>query len=518
MAVAPERVAAPAVRLGYERPALLLVAAVQQINGNRLFDALALVERVLDLDPANALAWSCKGSLLERLGDPDGTLAAFERAVEIGLDDPRILSNQIFALDRHASVTLDRACAARRRYNALVAPADPPAPHENDRDPDRVLRVGYVSADFRQHSALSGFGPVLLQHDPSAVDVVCYSATPEADRLTGVVREAVPTWREVAGATDDELEALIRADRIDILVDLSGHSAGNRLPVFARKPAPVQVSAWGYPTGTGLDAVDYLFSDDVLIAPDEERHYAEAVVRLPRVMPYWPDDPADVGEVAAPPAAANGYLTLGVFNRLGKLTPDCLALWARVLEAVPDARLVVKAPGLEHADLRAHFEGRCEAAGFDLARVALLGATDHPEHMRAYRDIDLLLDPWPDGGGISTLEGAWMGVPTLTAPWHQISSRFTASFNRELGLDCLTVRTPSAYVERVVAASEQLDALAEIRRWLRDLVTASAFGSHALYARAVERHYRAFWRRWVGQAGGVSDPRPALRLVEPQGA
>lgn len=512
MAVAP---AAPRVRLGLHRPGLLLAAAVQLINRTRLFDAEALLGRVLEAEPESALAWSCLGSLKERFGDLDGSLAAFERAVAAAPADPRILSNYLFALDRHPSVTIDRAAEVRRRYDGLVA--RPARPHENDRDPDRVLRVGYVSGDVRQHSAAFGFGPVLLKHDPSVVEAVVYSVTPEPDWLTEAIRAGVPLWRECISDTDDELEARIRADRIDILVDLSGHSAGNRLPVFARKPAPVQVSAWGYPTGTGLPAVDYLFSDDVLIAPDEERHYAETIVRLPRVMPFWPPDPSVVGEVGPLPALANGHLTFGVFQRLGKLHPGCLALWARVLEAVPDARLVVKAPGLEQEDVREQLAGRLDADGIERERVDLLGSTPHPEHVQAYNQIDLCLDPWPDGGGISTLEAAWMGVPTLTAPWHQISSRVTASFNRELGLDCLTAMSPSAYVERAVAASEQVEALAEIRRWLRDLVTASAFGSHALYARAVERHYRAFWRRWVGQAGGVSDPRPALRLVASQG-
>lgn len=504
---------APQVRLGLHRPGLLLTAAVQIINQDRLFDAEALLGRVLEAEPENAMAWSCLGSLRERFGDLDGSLAAFERAVRAAPDEPRILSNLIFALDRHPSVTLDQAHEVRRRFNALVAV--PARPHENDRDPDRVLRVGYVSGDVRQHSAAFGFGPVLLKHDPAAVETFVYSVTPETDWLTEAIRGGVPHYRECVADTDDDLGAKIRADRIDILVDLSGHSAGNRLSVFARKPAPVQVSAWGYASGTGLDAIDYLFSDDVCVAPDEERYYAESIVRLPRVMPFWPPDPSIVGEVGPLPALTNGYLTFGVFQRLGKLHPGCLALWARVLAAVPGSRLVIKAPGLEQEDIREQFAARMDAAGIERERVDLLGSTPHHEHVRSYGRIDLCLDPWPDGGGISTLEAAWMGVPTLTAPWRQISSRATASVNRELGLDCLTAMSPTEYVERAVAASEQIEELADIRLWLRDLMTASAFGSHALYTRHVERHYRAFWRRWCA-AESVS--RPALRLVDSQGA
>jgi predicted O-linked N-acetylglucosamine transferase (SPINDLY family) len=285
--------------------------------------------------------------------------------------------------------------------------------------------------------------------------------------------------------------------------------------VFARKPAPIQVSAWGYASGTGLDAMDYLFSDDVCVSTDDERFYAETIVRLPRVMPFWPPDPSMVGEAGPLPAITNGYLTFGVFQRLGKLHPGCLSLWARVLNAVPDSRLVIKSPGLEREDLREHFSGRLDEAGIERERVTLLGSTSHYEHVQAYGQVDLALDPWPDGGGISTLEAAWMGVPTLTAPWHQISSRVTASVNRELGLDCLTAMSPTEYVARAVAASGQIEELADIRYWLRDLMTASAFGSHALYTRHVERHFRSFWRRWCASE---TVSQPVLRLVESQGA
>lgn len=510
MAVSPITETAP-VRLGLDRPRLLLATAVQVIHQHRLFDAEDLVRRVLAVEPDNAFAWSCLGSTLERLGDLEGSLAAFERAVDASPEDPRILSNHIFALDRAVSTTMEQALAARRRYNDLVAV--PARAHTNDPDPDRVLRIGYVSGDVREHSAPFGFGPVVLKHDPSAVETFVYSVTPEHDWLTDVFRDGVAHFRACAADTDDDLEAKIREDRIDILVDLSGHSAGNRLPVFARKPAPVQVTAWGYITGTGLDAIDYLFADDVMIQPDEERWYAERVVRLPRIMPYWPPDPAAVGKVGPLPALTNGYLTFGVFNRLGKLTPDCLLLWARIMAAVPDARLVIKAGGLEIEQIREHLEARCESAGLDLSRVELLGSTTRDEHLRAYGQIDLALDPWPDGGGISTLDAAWMGVPTLTAPWHQIPSRTTASINRELGLDCLTVRTPTEYVARAAEANEQRDALAEIRYWLRDLMTASAFGSHALYTRHVERAYRQMWGKWCSDQRETVSDAPALHLV-----
>lgn len=494
--------------LGFRRPRLLLAAAVQLVSANRLHEAEDLLRLLLELAPEDAVASSTLASVRERLGDLDGSLALFERAHEMAPTNPLVLTNYIFALDRHPSTTLERAYTIRRRYHDLVKAE--PMSHTNDRDPERRLRIGYVSADFRNHSATTAFGPVILKHDPEQFDVHLYSSTPEHDWLTDVFKAAVPHWHDVKHLSDGALARQIQDDGIDILVDLSGHSSGTRLPVFARKPAPVQATGWGYITGTGLDAMDYLFADADTIAPEEERFYAERVVRLPRLLAYWASDPAAVGEVQPPPCARNGHLTFGVFQRLGKLHPACLKLWARVLDAIPDARLIVKAPGLEHRPLDDLLRARLAGAGADNGRIRFYGASDKNDHLKAYADVDVALDPWPDGGGVSTLEAAWMGVPTLTSPWHQIPSRVTSSVNRELGLDDFIVGGPSAYVERARAIDEQRPALAEIRRWLRPLLQASAFCSHERYARTVEGHYREFWRAWCARA---ADEPAGLRLV-----
>ena len=475
-----------------ERVDLLLSVATQMILSGRFAASERLLRQILERDPSQASAWSLLASTAERIGDVDEALACFERAMDLAPPNTTLLSNYIFAHDRHPGRTLADALAARRRYNELVAVE--PRAHPNDRDPERRLRVGYVSGDFHHHSAAFGFGPILLNHT-DAFDLYAYDNHTASDALTDALRERIPNWRQVAHLDDAALDALIRADEIDVLVDLSGHSSGNRLPVFARKPAPIQVTAWGYITGTGLDAMDYLFADDVTVPPEDEPFYAESVWRLPRIMPYLAAPPDRVGEVSAPPADTNGYLTLGVYQRLGKLKPDTIALWSRVLDAVPDARLLVKASGLEDEATRLRVEARFREAGADLTRVAFHGASGHWPHMRAYDRIDLALDPWPDGGGISTLEAAWMGVPTLTAPWRQIPSRFTASLNSELGLPWLTVRTPSEYVARVVEIDQQREALGEVRRLMRDLMTSSAFCNPALYLPPVEAAYREMWRR-----------------------
>ena len=483
--------------LGCRRAELLLRAANVHANDHRLADAEALVRSALAAEPENPAALANLASLRERRGDHALAERLFSEARARAPRSTRLLSNYIFALDRRPDVTLEEAYAARHRYNEIVAGAW--APHPNDPDSERPLRIGYVSADFKHHSAAYAFGPVLLKHDPARFDVYAYSGVVEPDDLTDIFKAGIPNWRSVAFADDDEVERAIRSDRIDVLVDLSGHSAGNRLAVFARKPAPVQVTAWGYITGTGLDAMDYLLADADTIFPDEERWYAERVVRLERIICYWPKDVDEVGPVQPSPCVANGHLTFGVFQRLGKITPDCTRLWAGVLDAVPDARLIVKSPGLDEVEVRAGLERTFREAGADPARLELRGKSPHTEHLRAYADVDVCLDPWPDGGGISTCEAAWMGVPTLAAPWRQIPSRVTTSINRELGLDQLIVAGPSEYVERAAWLDTQHREIASLRSRLRELMTVSALCDHERYTRAVERAYRDLWRRWCAE-------------------
>lgn len=497
-----------ASRLRFERSDLIIRTAGSLMRQARLVDAEALLRDVLARNPENVDAWTALASVRERIGDTDGAVALFDRALELAPTNLAVLSGAIFAADRRPDATLEDGYRIRRRYHEIVK--RPVRPHANDRAPERKLRVGYVSGDFRHHSAALVWGPVLLKHDRASVEPYCYSTIPTGDWMTEQLYRSVQNWRNVSQMDDDAMEQLIREDRIDILVDLSGHSAGNRLPVFARKPAPVQVTAWGYITGTGLDAIDYLFADADTVYDDEERWYAEEVVRLPRIVTYWPADPELVGAVQEPPFRRNGHLTYGVVNRLGKLKRGAVALWARVLRAVPDARLIVKAPGLDDREARDYLQAVFAEEGADLGRVQFRGQTPHAEHMQAYNEIDVCLDPWPDGGGVSTLEALWMGVPCVTFPYRQIASRLTASFNNEVGLPWLNATSPDEYVERAADLDRQRDELAAVRRHLRDVLSMSVLGDAEAYTRHVEDAYRWMWRRWC-----ADERAPRLRVVAP---
>jgi protein O-GlcNAc transferase len=464
----------------------------------RLGAAIEALHAAVELRPESAAAWSDLGYALTTRGRLPEALAAFERALALA-PDPRIHSNLIFTLDLDPEATRARVFAERRRWNERHAVPLAPAvvAHANDPDPDRRLRVGYVSADFRSHSAASVLAPVLLSHDPALIEVVCYADVSRPDEVTERF-QAAAEWRPTVGWSDEAVADQVRADRIDVLVDLTGHSAGNRLLVFARRPAPVQVTAWGYAVGTGLDAMDYFFGDPVTVPPEARAHFSEEIVHLPSIVCFEP--PAGAPAVTALPALARGAVTFGCFNRLAKLSAPALDVWAEILKAVPGARLRLKFTGLDEpvtqADMRAAFAGR----GVDPGRLEFAGRSARAEHLAAYADVDIALDPFPHGGGVTALEGLWMGVPMMTLAGDRVAGLLGPSFLTTLGLTGWIARTPAEYVERAVAHAADLAALARLRASLRARLSASPLGDAAGYCRAVEAAYRTMWRRWCAGA------------------
>lgn len=500
-------------RLQVERLDLLNQTAHDLMGQARLLEAQDILGDVIARDPENVQAHLYLATTLEAMGLIEESMAAFGKARDLAPDNIGVISASVFAVDRTPGATLEDGYKIRRRFNELIMQQTPPSlPHMNNRDPERKLRIGYVSGDLREHSATKVFGPVLMKHDPALFDVCAYATAAGEDWLTETLKAAIPHWRSVTDWSNERLYDQIRADQIDILVDLSGHTAGNRLPVFARKPAPVQVTAWGYITGTGLDAMDYMFADADTVYPDEEQWYSEEIVRLPRIVSFWPTDPSIVGPVMPLPCLKNGYLTFGVVNRVGKLKIGAIELWARILAELTTSKLIIKSPGMEDPTIRGMVQQRFEQFGTNLAQLQFRGGSPSVAHQQVYNEIDINLDPWPDGGGVSTLEALWMGVPSVTLPYRQIASRLTTSFQKELGLPWLSAASPDEYVERAVALDTQRGELARVRRLLRDMMCASYLCHTRLYVDATEAEYRKMWVRWC-QEQATADQRPHMTLV-----
>ena len=293
---------------------------------------------------------------------------------------------------------------------------------------------------------------------------------------------------------------LIRQDEIDILVDLSGHSAGGRLLVFARKPAPIQITAWGYIGGTGMKAIDVFFADPVAVPPEEKQFYVEEVRYLPSMVGAFFPEPFPA--VTSLPALAEKDITFGSFNRLVKTSEEAYRVWSQVLLAIPGSRMVLKTAELDDAGMRARVLEKLTRAGVAPERIMLLGRTSWRDHVAAFNQIDITLDPFPHGGGVTTLEGLMMGVPVITLRWPTLVGRLSASILTTLGLTDWIAETAEQYVEIAVQKAQDLTALADLRQRLRPIFTSSIIGDADAYVRAVEQEYRTLWREWCERQKG----------------
>jgi predicted O-linked N-acetylglucosamine transferase (SPINDLY family) len=355
--------------------------------------------------------------------------------------------------------------------------------------------VGYVSADFRDHSAALVFGPVLRNHDKAAVEVFCYSCTSLRDSITDGLQRVADKWVDAWRMTDDQLAEQIISDRIDILVDLSGFTGGHRLRVFARKPAPIQVTAWGHATGDGMPEIDYLFSDPVS-TPAEVRHlFAEKVYDLPCLLTI-DAPPASVKPALQPPCLTNGYVTFGVFNRLEKISADSMRVWSQILEAVPQSRLMIKTGALSDAKLRQLLVERFAAHGVAPERIQCLGSTTRSEHLATYDRVDICLDPFPQNGGVSTFETLQLGVPVVAKLGNSNASRAAGAILCSVGLHEWVTDSETRYADLAVKFASQPDYLSALRSELAARVLASPSGNTKNYTRAAEAAYRAIWQQY----------------------
>jgi predicted O-linked N-acetylglucosamine transferase (SPINDLY family) len=470
-------------------------------------EALQSHREAIRLEPASPVGYAGLATALMHAGRLAEAEQSYRQALQ--LEDPKLAhsdlmighSNLIFTLDLMETTDARAQQEERRRWYSRYAEryAAQAKPHQNIADPERKLRVGYVSADLRTHSASFAFAPVIVGHDPAAFEVVCYSGVKREDAVTERLRGAAQGWRSTLGVSDDDLAEQIRGDGIDILVDLSGHSEGNRLLVFARKPAPVQVTAWGHATGTGLMTMDYLLADPVLVPREERELYAEEVVDLPCVLCYEP--PQYMPEVSPLPSSTGEPFTFGCVNRLEKVTDRVIALWGRILASAPDARLLIKDKVLDDAELRKRLLSRLHAvAGIASARVVTLGQSPHAAHLTTFHRIDVGLDPFPQGGGISSLEALYMGVPIVTLCGATTPSRLTTSILYLAQMQDWVAKSDDDYVRIALQKKNDLQALVTLRQQLRARFKQSPFGDLKNYVRAVEQVYRASWRRWCGRS------------------
>jgi protein O-GlcNAc transferase len=499
----------------------------------KFLDAEKCFRRALEIDPARAQMLYNLGNVLQKQEKLGEAMECYRRALQLKPDHPRAASNLGVALWTLGNATEGAECHRRAlaskpdfteahdallltlqyRYGVGLAElaqahaeyqqrhAAPLQscwrPHDNHRDPERRLRLGFVSPDFGRHPVGDYLIRVLENIDGQSAEIVCYNNRGSDDAQTARFRSVATNWRDVVGWNDQRLAEQIRADRIDILFDLTGHTPYNRLLTFARKPAPIQITWIGYEGTTGLTAMDYVLGDRYEIPAYAERYYCEQVLRMPDSYVCY-DPPKDAPDISSLPALQRKHITFGCFNNPAKINDTVIEVWARILRRVPDARLMLKFKGMTSMDSIRRFEEGFGAYGIDAARLDFRGHSPYGEHLADYQNIDLALDPFPFNGGVTTCEALWMGVPVVTCPGETFASRHTLSHLSNVGLIETIARDLDDYVEVAVNLAGDLPRLADIRSRLRGQMAASPLCDGPRFAENFLALLRDVWRKWVG--------------------
>lgn len=451
-------------------------------------------DQALALRPDFARAHNNLGTLALDRGRQAEAYAHFRQALAIDLGYSEAHSNLLFAMQYDASCSSAELFSAHVEFGERIeAPLRPAWPaHRSRRDPDRQLRVGFVSGDFRAHPVGYFLENVLSHLDRQLIDITLFPTAGKSDAVTDRLRALELGWHSLLGLSDEQAARHITDAHIDILVDLSGHTAGNRLPVFARKPAPVQVS-WLYFSSTGMCAMDYLLCDRHVVPSAEARYLVETPYHLPdSYLCFTP--PREEVAVDFLPATVNGYITFGAFNNLVKMNPAVVALWARTLQAVPGSRLFMKAGQLDDGDVRAGVVERFAVQGISAERLILEGASPRIDYLSCYNRVDVALDPFPFPGGTTTVEALWMGVPVITRAGQRFISHAGESILHTAGLDDWVARDDEGYIAIARRFASNLPQLAALRAGLRQRFLASPLCDGPRFARNLETAFRAMWQ------------------------
>ena len=471
-----------------------LAAAFQKLG--QLDEAIDSCRKAISLKPDMGKAHNNLGNVLRDVGDLDGSINSYRNA--LAADPANVSACDNLLLTEHyrpghdAQSLFNLHLDWELRYAQQLKAAWPV--HTNDRNPDRRIRVGLVSPDLGNHPVGYFVVGLLEKLQGSSIETICYSDRNE-DWLTERIKTASSGWRDTRGIPDSDLPGRIMADEIDILIDLSGHSAGNRLPVFACKPAPVQVAWAGYVGTTGLSAIDYLISDIHSTPVEDEPYYSEKIIRMPDGwLCYTP--PAYAPDVGALPSTTGEGVTFGSFNNPVKLNEGVISLWARVLQAVEGSKLLIKFRGIDSAANTNRLTTMFEVAGIDRSRLILEGGSPHEELLQRYNDVDIALDPFPYSGGLTTYEALWMGVPVITVPGKTFASRHSQSHLMTLGLPELVARDENHYVELAAELAQGTERLAGLRSGLRDMMAASPVCDKQKFADGFSTLMRDIWQDW----------------------
>ena len=467
-----------------------------------LTEALIYFRRALDINPQLALLHGNIGSTLLEQGFIFEAAASCQLCLDIDPGFVAAHSNLLFAQNYLCNRSAgELAVEASRFGDAVVRQAQTFTTWSTRLEGDRILRVGLVSGDLREHPVgffLERMLMELVERAPRRVEIYAYFNNSKIDAVSTRLKDCCTVWRNVENLPDEKLAWQIRDDNIDVLIDLSGHTARNRLGVFAWKPAPVQATWLGYFATTGVTAVDYLIADPWTVPVDDEAHFVERIVRLPETYICFtpPDVKLDVGPL---PALSSGIITFGNFNQLAKMNDDVVALWSRVLKNVPTGRLFLKTRQLNDEKTRRAVVERFAAQGIDSARLIVEGSAPRKDLLASYSMVDIALDPFPYPGGTTSIESLWMGVPVLSLKGDRFLSRIGESILQNAGLSDWIAADPDDFVDRAVRHAADIDGLSGLRNGLREQVLASPLFDAKRFAKHFEDLLLSMWNQRLEQ-------------------
>jgi predicted O-linked N-acetylglucosamine transferase (SPINDLY family) len=468
-----------------------------QVSGEHS-QALASFRRALNLDSKHVDGLYGLGGELFCWGSTTEGLACLKKAVAL---EPLALathSGLLFNLHYHPEVSAGEVAQQHRVFGERFEDELKPrwSAHRNEPDPDRPLRIGFVSGDFCRHPVGYFMADLIPNLGENGLELYAYANQWKSDDLTERIKGRFASWRECKAISDDAMAEQIRADCIDVLVDLSGHTGGNRLLVFARRPAPVQVTYLGYPDTTGLSGIDYILGDPRMFPLGEENLYVETPWRLPDTSLCFtpPDLPVVVGPL---PAVQNGFITFGCLNKIEKANNDAvIEAWARILKAVPGSKLLLQNKPYGDEGLAEHVRSRFAKRGVKGDRLQLIGKLSWHEHMETYNRVDIALDPFPYNGTTTSVEGLWMGVPLLALKGDRLVARMGESILHTMDLPDWIAADKDDYVAKAVAFANDIPALAALHAGLRERLLASPICDAPRFARNLEEAFRGMWRKW----------------------
>ncbi len=461
-------------------------------------EALDVFCAVIAKQPDHAQAYNNLANVLLELDEIDAAIEAYRNAIALAPDLPEPRSNLLFALNYADSTSPQAYLAEAMAYGELVTRLAKPWSSwlvDEPADNRRPLRIGIVSGDLKMHPVGYFLENVVRHADPQRIELIAYvTRNMLEDELTQRIKPLFSAWHSIAGVADRDAASRIRNDRIDVLVDASGHTRYNRLPLFAWKPAPVQVSWPGYFASTGVRAIDYVLGDDIVLPEEEAAHFVEGAWRLPdSYLCFTP--PADEVAPGAPPSADGQPITFGYFGKLTKITDHVVAVWSEVLRALPSARLLLKSAQLDVESVRARIAERFRAHGIGLDRLILEGRSARAAYLATYRRVDVMLSPFPYPGGTTTAESVWMGVPVVCRRGDRFLSRIGESILGPLDLLEWVADDDASYVSKAVALATDTARLVALRGGLRDRLLASPLCDARQFARNLEDAFAAMCGR-----------------------